>query len=191
MSPLDAAPVPPEIRGLRIAVLVAGGISAYKVADLVSQLVQAGCRVRVAMTAAAREFVGPSTFSGLTGHAVLSDIFEPGAAGEAHVELGDWAQLVLVAPATANLIAHAAHGESGDLVTSALLAARCPVVVAPAMSDAMWDKAAVEENLARVRSRGMVVVEPESGRLASGHSGPGRLAPAARLMAALAEAARA
>ena len=190
MSPIGEADVPREVRGLRIAVLVSGGIAAYKVADLVSRLVQAGCEVRVAMTAAAREFVGPSTFSGLTGNPVEGEMFTPGAAGEPHVEIGDWAQLLLAAPATADLIAHAAQGEAPDAVTAAMLAARCPLVMAPAMNDAMWEKEAVARNVALLRERGVVVVEPEVGRLASGRSGVGRLAGPAAILAGLAEAAR-
>src|SRR5438445_13731756 len=129
--PIDPAPVPDEVRGLRIAVLVSGGIAAYKVPDLVSQLVQAGCQVRVAMTASATRFVGPATFHGISGHPVQTSIWDEQAAPEPHVELGDWAQLLLVAPAKANVLAKIAHGCSEDLVTATALAARCPVVVAP------------------------------------------------------------
>jgi phosphopantothenoylcysteine decarboxylase/phosphopantothenate--cysteine ligase len=189
MSPLDSAPVPDRIRGLRIALLVSGGIAAYKTADLASQLVQAGCPVRVAMTAAATRFVGPATFHGLTGHPVQTDIFAGAGPPEPHVALGDWAQLALVAPATSNLIAKLAHGQSDDLVTATLAAARCPVVVAPAMNDAMWAKPAVRENIEALRRRGILIVEPESGHLASGHSGAGRLAGAAAIFETLAAAA--
>ncbi|HEX6548994.1 MAG TPA: bifunctional phosphopantothenoylcysteine decarboxylase/phosphopantothenate--cysteine ligase CoaBC [Candidatus Dormibacteraeota bacterium] len=182
--------VPLEIRGLRIALLVSGGIAAYKIADLASTLVQAGCRVRVGMTAAATRFVGPATFRGVTGERVLTSLMAPAGHPEPHVGLGDWAQLVLVAPATANLIARFAAGESGDLVTATLLAARCPVVLAPAMNDAMWAKSAVADNLARLRERGVLVVDPESGRLASGHLGAGRLASGQALADGLAAAAR-
>src|SRR6266700_884579 len=167
--PLDQTAVPNELKGLRIALLVAGGIAAYKIVDLASALTQAGAEVRVAMTSSATRFVGPA---------------------EPHVFLGDWAQVTLLAPATANIISRVAKGESDDIVTATLLASRGPVVVAPAMNDAMWSKSAVQENLAALRARGFAVVEPESGHLASGHVGTGRLAGAAALMKSLADAVR-
>ncbi|MDQ6917879.1 MAG: phosphopantothenoylcysteine decarboxylase, partial [Candidatus Dormibacteraeota bacterium] len=145
--PIDPAEVPAAMRGRRVAVLVSGGIAAYKVADLVSQLIQAGCDVKVAMTASAGRFVGAATFMGLTGHSVQGDLFANSGVAEPHVALGDWAQVALVAPATANLIAKLAGGHSDDLVTATVLAARCPVLVAPAMNDAMWAKAAVQGNV--------------------------------------------
>jgi phosphopantothenoylcysteine decarboxylase/phosphopantothenate--cysteine ligase len=189
VSPLEPAEVPGAVRGLRVAVLVTGGIAAYKVADLVSRLVQAGCQVRVAMTASATRFVGPATFHGLTGRPVQTDLFDPAGPPEPHVELGDWAQLVLVAPATADTLARLASGRADDLVTATALAARCPTVLAPAMNDAMWAKPAVAENVAALRRHGHLVVEPESGHLASGHEGAGRLPGAEALLAALARAA--
>ena len=173
------------MRGRRVAVLVSGGIAAYKVADLVSQLVQADCQVRVAMTASATRFVGGATFHGLSGNPVQTDLWANSGQAEPHVALGDWAQVALVAPATANLVAKLAGGHSDDLVTATILAARCPVVVAPAMNDAMWAKPAVIANLAVLRERGITIVEPESGRLASGHLGAGRLASAAEIFAGL------
>ena len=188
MSPLTEAEVPAAVQGLRIAVLVSGGIAAYKVADLVSQLTRAGCAVRVAMTEAAARFVGPATFQGVSGHSVLTDLWAPGGAPEPHVELGDWAQLVLVAPATANTVARLAHGRGDDAVTATVLAARCPVVVAPAMNDAMWAKPQVQANVAALRRFGMLVVPPETGRLASGHVGEGRLPGAAALLGVMDEA---
>jgi phosphopantothenoylcysteine decarboxylase / phosphopantothenate---cysteine ligase len=188
--PIDPAEVPAAIRGRRVAVLVSGGIAAYKVADLVSQLGQAGCDVKVAMTASAGRFVGAATFMGLTGHPVQVDLFANSGVAEPHVALGDWAQVALVAPATANLIAKLAGGHSDDLVTATVLAARCPVVVAPAMNDAMLAKPAVAENLDLLRRRGFTIVTPTEGRLASGHTGAGRLAPAAEIFAALDAAVR-
>lgn len=188
--PIDPAAVPAAIRGRRVAVMVSGGIAAYKVADLVSQLGQAGCEVRVAMTAAAARFVGPATFHGLTGRPVQVDLWANSGVAEPHVALGDWAQVVLVAPATANLIAKLAGGHADDLVTATVLAARCPVVVAPAMNDAMWAKPVLKSNLALLEERGFKIVEPESGRLASGHTGSGRLASAAAIFGALEAAVR-
>jgi phosphopantothenoylcysteine decarboxylase/phosphopantothenate--cysteine ligase len=188
--PLDPTPVPDELRGLRIALLVSGGVAAYKVVDLASALVQSGSEVRVAMTPSATRFVGPPTFDGVTGHQVQTGLWGGGPTPEPHVFLGDWAQLILVAPATANVIGRIASGRSDDIVTATLLAARCPVVVAPAMNDAMWSKPAVQENLAVLRRRGVTIVEPESGHLASGHTGTGRLAGARSIFNALVHAAR-
>jgi phosphopantothenoylcysteine decarboxylase / phosphopantothenate---cysteine ligase len=188
VSPLEPAEVPRSLLGLRIAVLVSGGIAAYKVADLVSRLVQAGCEVRVAMTGSATRFVGPLTFQGVSGKPVLTDLFASGGAPEPHVELGDWAQVVLVAPATADLLGRIAHGRADDLVAAAILAARCPAVIAPAMNDAMWSKEAVAENVETLRRRGYLVVEPEAGHLASGHAGAGRLPRAQVLLTAMAQA---
>src|SRR5260370_145198 len=130
--PLDPTPVPTELRGLRIALLVAGGIAAYKLADLASALTQAGSDVRVAMTSSAARFVGPPTFQGVTGHPVLTSVWPGSDAPEPHVFLGDWAQLILLAPATANVIARTARGQSDDVVTATLLAARCPAAAGAA-----------------------------------------------------------
>src|SRR6266852_4707184 len=188
--PLDPAPVPNELKGLRIALLVAGGIAAYKIVDLASALTQAGAQVRVAMTASATRFVGAPSFQGVTGNPVLTGLWSADGSPEPHVALGDWAQLILLAPATANIIGRVASGRSDDIVTATLLASRCPIVVAPAMKDAMWSKRAVQENIAALRRRGVTVVEPETGHLASGHVGAGRLANASALMKAMADAVR-
>ena len=175
---------------MRLALLVSGGIAAYKVVDLASALTQAGCQVRVAMTPSATRFVGPPSFQGVTGNPVLTGLWGTDGAPEPHVALGDWAQLILVAPATANIVGRVASGRSDDIVTATLLAARCPVVVAPAMNDAMWSKPAVQDNVAKLRHRGVTVVEPETGHLASGHVGTGRLADASKLLKAMADAVR-
>src|SRR5205807_4721614 len=161
-----------------------------KVVDLASALTQAGCEVRVAMTPSAMRFVGPPTFAGVTGRPVLTGMWSADASPEPHVFLGDWAQLILVAPATANVIGRIASGRSDDIVTATLLAARSPVVVAPAMNDAMWAKPAVQENVTTLRRRGVTVVEPETGHLASGHEGAGRLAGAAAIFNAMVHATR-
>ena len=189
--PLDSAPVPAELRGLRVGLLVSGGVAAYKVVDLASALTQAGCQVRVAMTPAAMRFVGPPSFQGVTGRPVLTGLWPASGDPEPHVFLGDWAQVILVAPATANVISRIAAGRSDDIVTTTVLAARGPVVVAPAMNDAMWAKTAVRDNLAVLLHLGMVIAEPESGHLASGHVGAGRLAGAAQIMKAMTDAIRA
>ncbi len=189
--PLDPTPVPDELKGARIALLIAGGIAAYKIVDLASALTQAGAEVRVAMTASATRFVGAASFQGVTGKPVLTGLWSGDGPPEPHVFLGDWAQVSLLAPATANVISRVAKGQSDDIVTATLLAARGPVVVAPAMNDAMWAKPAVQENVSALKTRGMIVVEPESGHLASGHVGTGRLASSAALMKAMASAMRA
>ncbi|HSS60322.1 MAG TPA: bifunctional phosphopantothenoylcysteine decarboxylase/phosphopantothenate--cysteine ligase CoaBC [Candidatus Limnocylindrales bacterium] len=188
--PLDPTPIPDELRGLRIALLVSGGIAAYKIVDLASALTQARCEVRVAMTPSAMRFVGPPTFQGVTGNPVLTGLWPADGAAEPHVFLGDWAQVILVAPATANVVGRIAGGRSDDIVTATLLAARCPVVIAPAMNDAMWIKPAVQDNVAALRRRGFTVVEPESGRLASGHEGAGRLASSGAILNAMVHAVR-
>ena len=188
--PLDPTPIPEELQGLRIGLLVSGGIAAYKVVDLASALTQARSEVRVAMTPAAMRFVGPPTFQGVTGRSVFTGLWPADGVAEPHVFLGDWAQVILVAPATANVIGRIAGGRSDDIVTATLLAARCPVVIAPAMNDAMWAKPAVQENLATLRHRGVTVVEPETGRLASGHEGAGRLAGASTILNAMVHAIR-
>ena len=188
--PLDPTPVPDELRGLRLALLVAGGIAAYKLVDLASALTQVGCQVRVAMTPSATRFVGTPSFQGVTGNSVLTGLWASDGSPEPHVALGDWAQLILLAPATANIIGRVASGRSDDIVTATLLAARCPVVVAPAMNDAMWTKPAVQENIDLLRRRGIIVVEPETGHLASGHVGIGRLADASKMLKAMSEAVR-
>jgi phosphopantothenoylcysteine decarboxylase/phosphopantothenate--cysteine ligase len=189
--PLDPTPIPDELRGLRVALLVSGGIAAYKMVDLASALSQADCQVRVAMTPSATRFVGPASFQGVTGNPVLTGLWAAAGSPEPHVALGDWAQLILLAPATANVIGRVASGRSDDIVTATLLAARCPVVIAPAMNDAMWSKPAVQENVVALRRRGTTVVEPETGHLASGHVGTGRLADASKLLKAMANAVRA
>ena len=189
--PLDKTPVPAELHGLRVGLLVSGGVAAYKVVDLASALIQAGCEVRVAMTPAAMRFVGPPSFQGVTGRAVLTGLWPASGDPEPHVFLGDWAQVILVAPATANVISRIAAGRSDDIVTATVLAARGPVVVAPAMNDAMWAKTAVRDNLAVLHHLGMVIAEPETGHLASGHVGAGRLAASGLILEAMAEAVRA
>jgi len=173
-----------------LALLISGGIAAYKLVDLASALTQAGSQVRVAMTPSATRFVGAPSFQGVTGNPVLTGLWSGDTSPEPHVALGDWAQLIVLAPATANIIGRVANGRSDDIVTATLLAARCPVVVAPAMNDAMWSKPAVQENVDLLRRRGIIVVEPETGHLASGHVGTGRLAEASKMLKAMSDAVR-
>jgi phosphopantothenoylcysteine decarboxylase / phosphopantothenate---cysteine ligase len=153
---------------------VGGGIAAYKVADLLRRLTEAGHDVRVVPTDAALNFVGAATWAALSHHPVAADVWT--AAEEVpHVQLGREAELVVVAPATADLLARAAHGLADDLLTNTLLTARSPVLYAPAMHTEMWEHPATVENVATLRRRGAVVLEPASGRLTGTDTGKGRL----------------
>ena len=177
----------------RIIVGVAGGIAAYKACSLVRQLSEAGHDVRVVPTESALRFVGAATFEALSGHPVHTGVFEDVPAVP-HVRLGQEADLVVVAPATADLLARAAAGRADDLLTATLLTARCPVLFAPAMHTEMWQHPATSDNVATLRRRGAVVLEPASGRLTGSDSGAGRLpepeeiATFAELLAARADA---
>jgi phosphopantothenoylcysteine decarboxylase/phosphopantothenate--cysteine ligase len=170
--------------GKRVLLCVTGGIAAYKSAALTSALVQRGAIVDVAMTKAAEEFVGPLTFAALTGRQVYSSLWD---APESipHIRLVREAQVALVAPATADIIAKLVQGIADDLVTSALLAARIPVLIAPAMNDAMYNDPATQANLRTLRERGYEFVEPESGFLAERETGIGRLASEDAILQAL------
>lgn len=175
--------------GRRVVLGVSGGIACYKSCILARRLTEAGAQVDVVLTQGAAEFVRPLTFEALTGRSVLGSLWEPGGA-LSHVRLGQQADLVLVAPATAHLLARMAQGLADDFLTTLLLAASAPVLVAPAMNDAMYDHPQTRLNLERLRSRGIAFVGPEIGALAEGPSErPGRmsepetiLAHAARLL---------
>lgn len=158
----------------RVLLGVAGGIAAYKSAELLRRLTETGHAVRVLPTAAALEFVGAATFEALSGEPVHTGVFTDVPAVP-HVKLGQQADLVVVAPATADLLARAAHGRADDLLTASLLTARCPMLFAPAMHTEMWEHPATQDNVALLRSRGAVVLEPASGRLTGADTGPGRL----------------
>ena len=158
----------------RIIVGVAGGIAAYKAATVVRQLTEAGHSVRVVPTESALKFVGAATFEALSGNPVHTGVFED-VHEVPHVRFGQEADLVVVAPATADLLARAAVGRADDLLTATLLTARCPVLYAPAMHTEMWLHPATVENVETLRRRGAVVMEPASGRLTGADTGPGRL----------------
>ena len=158
----------------RIIVGVAGGIAAYKAATVVRQLTEAGHSVRVVPTESALKFVGAATFEALSGNPVHTGVFED-VHEVPHVRIGQAADLVVVAPATADLLARAASGRADDLLTATLLTARCPVLYAPAMHTEMWLHPATVENVATLRRRGAIVMEPASGRLTGADTGPGRL----------------
>lgn len=166
----------------RVLLAVSGGIAAYKVPELVRQLVRAGHEVRCVLTQAAAEFVSPMVLQTLTGAPARSELFDAAEEGEiSHIELADWADLVLVAPATADLLARMAAGLAGDLVSTILLATRAPVLVAPAMNVNMWRHPATRENLERLRERGVLIEGPEAGELACGWEGEGRMSDPATL----------
>jgi len=162
--------------GRELILGVTGSIAAYKAVYLLRELTRAGARVSVCLSEHAREFVGPLTFRTLSGRPVLTDLFDPQSdAAVEHVALAERAAAVVIAPATANLLAKAAAGIADDFLTTLLLAARCPVVMAPAMDGGMWQHPAVVDNVATLRGRGVTVLEPDTGALASGLSARGRL----------------
>jgi len=164
------------LSGKRIVVAVTGGIAAYKAVELVSQLRKAGAEVRVIMTEAATRFVAPLTFATLSGHPVVTDMFaEPAQWEVMHVSLADSADAVVIAPATANTIAHMANGIADDMLTAVALATRAPIIVAPSMNVHMLEHPLVQENIVRLRRLGHHVLECEEGQLACGYAGKGRL----------------
>jgi len=165
-----------SVRGKTIVVGISGGIAAYKSCETVRLLTQAGATVRVVLTRAAEEFVTPLTLQTLSGHPVARRTFDLTEESEiGHIRLADSADALLIAPATANVIAKLAAGIADDLLTTIVLATRAPVVVAPAMNVHMWEHPTVRENLGRLRTRGVQVIEPDSGALACGYEGAGRL----------------
>jgi phosphopantothenoylcysteine decarboxylase / phosphopantothenate---cysteine ligase len=166
--------------GAQVVLGVGAGIAAYKVCELLRRLTETGHDVHVVPTPDALRFVGEATWAALSGHPVATDVWTDVAAVP-HVRLGQQADLVFVAPATADLLARAAHGRADDLLTSTLLTARCPVVYAPAMHTEMWEHPATQANVSLLRDRGAIVVEPAAGRLTGADTGPGRLPEPAEL----------
>ena len=177
-----STPRDPE-RGPRVVLGVAGGIAAYKAALLLRELSESGHDVTVVPTAASEHFVGRATWEALSGKPVASDVWTR-ADEVPHVRLGRHADLVVVAPATADLLARAAHGLADDLLTNVLLTATCPVLLVPAMHTEMWLNPAVQANVALLRSRGVTVLDPASGRLTGADTGPGRMPEPADVAAA-------
>jgi phosphopantothenoylcysteine decarboxylase / phosphopantothenate---cysteine ligase len=176
----------PDLSGRKILLGVTGGIAAYKSADLVRRLREAGAEVRVAMTAAATEFVGPLTFQALSGHPVHQDLLDPNAeAAMGHIELARWADTVLVAPASADFMARLAHGMANDLLTTLCLATDAPLVLAPAMNRLMWRNPATQANAQQLGSRGVRLLGPGAGEQACGEVGEGRMLEPLELVAAL------
>ena len=172
------------MQGREILIGVTGGIAAYKSAYLVSRLVQAGAGVTVIMTRSATELIGPHTFAALTGRAVRADVFDP-AKRHAHIELAREAELLCVAPATANMIGKMANGIADDLLSTVYLSFCGPVLLAPAMNCEMWEKKSVQRNLAQLKDDGALFVGPETGRLSCGESGVGRMAEPDQIVRAI------
>ena len=168
---------------------VCGGIAAYKAADLVRRLRDAGASVRVAMTEEASHFVGSAVFQAVSGEPVRCSLWDASAeAAMGHIELARWADLVVIAPATANTLAKLTHGIADDLVTTLCLATTAPIAIAPAMNHRMWLNAATQANLDTLRSRGIQVIGPGDGPLAEGESGPGRMSEPSEIVNALTQA---
>jgi len=182
---------------MKVALGVTGGIAAYKAAELVRLLQDRGIRVQVVMTRAAQEFVRPLTFAALSGEKVITDLFGAGAeepnidSAVEHIAVAQAIDALVVAPATADVIAKFAHGEANDFLTTLFLATTAPVVVAPAMNVNMWDNAATQANIQTLKTRGVSVVEPDSGYLACGMVGAGRLAANESIVLAVLKALKA
>jgi phosphopantothenoylcysteine decarboxylase/phosphopantothenate--cysteine ligase len=179
---------------MRITLGVTGGVAAYKAAELVRLLQQDGFSVQIVMTRGAREFVTPLTFAALSGQKVITDLFEKSSAGEAnlesaieHIAVAQRTDLLLVAPATADILAKFACGIADDFLTTLYLATTAPVIVAPAMNVNMWNHAATQENVEMLRARGVKIVNPDEGYLACGMTGAGRLAGQQEIVAAVRE----
>jgi len=175
------------LSGKRIVLGVTGGIAAYKSALLVRDCVRAGAEVQVVMTQAATRFITPLTLGTLSGRAVIVEMFpggadEPAAQWTKHIELGLWADAMLVAPASANTVAKIAHGLADNFLTALVLALRCPLILSPAMDVDMWRNSRTQRNIALLREDGVHIIPPDEGELASGLSGPGRLPEPAALI---------
>lgn len=186
----DDTPAPSgALQGQRVLLCVCGGIAAYKAADLVRRLRDAGAEVRVAMTENAQRFVGAATFQALSGQPVRTSLWDEAAeAAMGHIELARWADRIVVAPATANALAKLAHGFADDLVSTLCLASDAALSVAPAMNRLMWAHPATQANVATLRERGVAVLGPGVGGQACGETGEGRLMEPAGIVAALAAA---
>jgi phosphopantothenoylcysteine decarboxylase/phosphopantothenate--cysteine ligase len=174
----------------RVLLCVCGGIAAYKAVELVRRLRDAGAEVQVAMTANALHFIGAPSLQAVSGRSVRSALWDEAAeAAMGHIELARWAELVLVAPATANTLAKLAHGLADDLVSTLCLATTAPLAVAPAMNHRMWLHPATQANMSVLHARGVQVIGPDDGAQACGEFGPGRLREPDAIVAALQEPA--
>ena len=183
----QSAPDAEGLAGCEIVLGVGGGVACYKAAMLASLLVKQGAGVSVILTASATKFVGEATFAALTGRPVATRLFDSGRYPlGGHIELAAAADLVVIAPATADVLAKAAHGLADDLLSTLLLAAECPVVLAPAMNTAMWAKPSVQRNVRQLVDDGLGIIDPESGWLACRREGAGRMAEPAAIATILA-----
>lgn len=179
----------PTLFGKRVLLGISAGIAAYKSAHLARLLKKAGCEVRVVMTEGAQAFITPLTLQALTGEAVRTSLLDPEAeAGMGHIELARWAELILVAPATADVMARLAHGHADDLLTTLCLASDAECIMAPAMNQAMWAHPATQANVATLHRLGWRLLGPDGGEQACGDVGPGRMREPEALLAELAEA---
>ena len=174
---------PGSIRDRHVALGVSGGIAAYKALECLRLLTEAGAEVRVLMTPEATRFVGPLSFEALSNHPVAADWLQPGGGGETHVELSEWADVLVIAPATAHTLAKLALGLADEILSTTALATRAPLVLAPAMNDQMYNHPETQAHLKALRERGAHIVPPVAGRLASGKMGMGRLASPERIVA--------
>jgi len=182
------SPTSRSLEGQKLLLCVGGGIAAYKSLELVRRLRDAGAIVQVAMTAGAQQFVTPLSFQALSGHPTRTTLWDSAAEqAMGHIELARWADRIVIAPATADLLARLAHGNADDLVTTLCLATTAPLTVCPAMNHRMWLHPATQANISLLRERGVQVVGPEDGPLAEGESGPGRVSEAPTIIAALAD----
>ena len=182
-TPLSAQPIPPTLAGKEVIIAVCGGIAAYKGCEVVSKLAQLGAGVTVVMSREAQQFVTPLTFQALSGRPVRTDIFDlPDSSDPQHIGLTERADLMLVAPATSNLLAKVAAGLCDDLISLMICAAACPVIFAPAMNSRMWDHPVAQENFAKLASIGYRFIGPESGYLACRNVGVGRMSEPAKLI---------
>lgn len=179
------------LKGRKIILGVSGGIAAYKSPDLVRRLKEVGAEVQVVMTAGAQRFVTPLTFQAVSGRPVRTDLWDAAAEhAMGHIELARWAHQVLVAPASADFMAHLAQGLATDLLSTLCLATQAPIALAPAMNWVMWENAATQENVRRLKERGLRLLGPVAGELAEGETGMGRMLEPGEIVAALAQAPR-
>ena len=177
------------LEGKHILIGVCGGIAAYKIPDVISRLIKLGAQVKVVMTKAATEFVTPLTFQSMSQNPVACDMFaEPVAWEIRHISLAQWADVMLIAPATANVIGKLANGIADDMLTTVAMAVQKPIVLAPAMNTAMYENAAVQGNMRTLSERGVMLLEPDSGRLACGAVGKGKLVSTETMLEAVLDA---
>jgi phosphopantothenoylcysteine decarboxylase/phosphopantothenate--cysteine ligase len=174
-----------RLQGRRVGLGVCGGIAAYKAIEVIRQLTEAGAEVRVLMTPEAGQFVTPLTLEALSYHPVAADWLTPQGGGESHITLAEWAEVIAIVPATANTIAKLALGIADEIVSGTVLASRAPLILAPAMNDVMFSQQRTQDHLGALRAGRAVIVDPASGRLASGTLGVGRLASAERIVAVI------